>query len=286
MAMPPAAQQSDYISSVRARRLARFLEQARKDACLSQAAVGASLGWSQQKVHTIERNRRRADPSDVELMLELYGVLSPEREAVLALARDAGRRSWWTEYGDLFEGSFVALEDAAARIRSWDMHLVPGILQTPDYARALISSALSKDPEAIERRLRARMQRQAILTRPEPPDLHVILDETVIERPVGGPAVLAGQLRRLLDEAQRDSVTIQVMSRSVGAHPGMDGGFMVLQFAEPDPDVGYCEGRFGAVYLENPHQVTRCNVAFERIRELALSPQESAALIEAAAKSL
>lgn len=285
MAMPPA-QQPDYIPSVRARRLARSLEQARKDAGFSQASVGASLGWSQQKVHTIEKCRRRADPGDVELMLDLYGIVSPDREAILALAREAGRRSWWTEYGDLFDGSFPALEDAARRMRMWDMHLVPGIFQTPEYARALISSALSKDPEAVERRLRARIQRQAILTRPTPPDLHVILDEAIIGRPVGGPSVLAGQLRRLVDEARRDNVTIQMMPRSVGTHPGLDGGFMVFQFAEPDPDVGYCEGRFGAVYLENPHQVARCNVAFERIRELALSPQESMALIEATAKSL
>lgn len=284
MAMPPAAQQSEYIPSVRARRLARLLEQARKDAGFSQSAVGASLGWSQQKVHTIEKNHRRADPGDVDLLLELYGVVGDRREGIMALARDAERRSWWMEYVDLFEGPFVAIEDAASEMRLWSPHIVPGIVQTPEYARALFASVLPDDPAEVERRLRARMQRQAILSRPKPPILHVVLEEAVIERPIGGPAVLAEQLRRLAAEGQRSNITVQVMSKTAGAHPGLDGALSVLHMPEEsDPDVGYCEGHFGAVYLENPHQVNRCNVAFEQISKAALTPEESVALIEAAA---
>ncbi|WP_344958081.1 DUF5753 domain-containing protein, partial [Actinomadura miaoliensis] len=127
--------------------------------------------------------------------------------------------------------------------------------------------------------------RQAIITRIEnPPHLHVILDEAVLSRPIGGPEVLRAQIDRLLTEARRPNVTIQVLPAAVGAHMGLDGAFIVLGFAEPaDPPVAYVEGFHGVVYLENSQKVTRCNVAFERLREVALDPQESAAFIRAAA---
>lgn len=278
--MPPT-----YIPSVRARRLARSLREAREQAGLSQSAVGASLSWSQQKVGHIENCRNKADEHDVDLMLALYGVQTPEREALMALAREAERRNWWSDYADILSGPYVALEDAASEIREWEPQVIPGLLQTQDYARELITGGRPDSSEETERRLKARMLRQTLLTRPQdPPRLHVILDEAILERPIGSPDIMSDQLYRLRSEARRPNVTIQVLPKSAGTHPGLDGSVIVLGFDGGDPDVGYAEGFHGAVFLESPHKVAVCRVAFERLSEDSLDPEDSAALIEAAAK--
>lgn len=283
---PP--KQPVYIPSVRARRLARWLRDFRHKVGLSQEAVAAQLGWSQQKVGHLETGRNKASPHDVTLMLDIYGVVTPEREMVLELAERAEQRGWWTDYTDVLSSPYVALEDEASMIGEWAPQVVPGLLQTPDYARALLTAGnwdASSDRE-IERRLQARMARQTIITRAEnPPELHVILDESVLGRRIGGSEVQRDQMHRLVREARRPNITIQVLPASAGAHIGLDGAFILLRFAEPaDPDVAYTEGFHGVVYLENPHLVTRCNVAYGRLCEMALNPQESADLIEAAAK--
>lgn len=280
--MPPA---KPYIPSVRARRLATLLREHREQAHLVQANAAASLGWSPAKVGHIENCRNKVTYEDVELMLGLYGVGSPEVEPILALAREVDRRNWWDDYIETLSGPYVALEDAAETILEWAPLAVPGLLQTQDYARAMLKAGPST-PEDLERRLRARMLRQTGLTRPdEPPHLHVVLDEGVLEREVGGPAVMRAQLARLADEARRENVDIQILPRSVGAHPGLDGSLIILQFADPaDPDVGYVEGFHGAAFLESPGKVNECNVAFGRLRQLALTVDASVALIDAAAK--
>lgn len=278
--MPPT-----YIPSVRARRLARSLRDAREQAGLSQAAVGASLSWSQQKVGHIESCRNKADERDVDLMLELYGVQTPEREALMALAREADRRNWWSDYADVLSGPYVSLEDAAVEIFEWEPQLIPGLLQTQDYARELITGGRRDSCEEIERRLQARMLRQTALTRTHnPPRLHVILDEAILERPIGGPDIMRDQLYRLRAESRRPNVTIQVLPKSVGTHPGLDGSVIVLGFDGDEPDVGYTEGFHGAVFLESPAKVRLCSVALERLSEQALDPDSSAAVIESAAK--
>ncbi|WP_160161192.1 helix-turn-helix transcriptional regulator [Actinomadura sp. K4S16] len=273
---------------MRARRLARWLRDFRTRAKLSQELAAAQLGWSQQKVGHLETGRNKASPADVALLLDLYGVVTPEREAILDLAERAEQRGWWTDYSDVLSSPYVALEDEAAEICDWAPQVVPGLLQTQDYARALLETGNldGTSEKEIERRLMARMARQTIVTRREnPPDLHVILDESVLHRKVGGADVLADQLHRLAREADRPNVTIQVLPTGSGEHIGLDGAFILLRYAEPaDPDVAYTEGFHGVVYLEAPHLVTRCNVAFERLRELALDPQESVALIEATAE--
>jgi hypothetical protein len=281
--MPPAV--PNYIPSVRALQLAARLRTHReKTAKLSQSAAAASLGWTQQKVSLLETARRRADERDVALMLRLYGVCSPERDELLALARDSDQRNWWSDFSDVFTGPFVALEDAAVRINEWQPQVIPGLLQTDAYAREIIAAGRFGE-EDVERRLAARMARQSILSRPNAPHLHVVLDEAVLERPVGGEEVMRDQMYKLAGDARRSNVTIQVLPKSVGTHAGFEGLFLIFGFAEPaQPDVAYTEGFFGAVYLESRPQVTRCSVAFERLREAALSPDESAAFIDAAAK--
>ncbi|MFD0899373.1 helix-turn-helix domain-containing protein [Actinomadura sediminis] len=275
-----------YIPSVRARRLARSLREFREQAELGVTAAAARLGWSQGKVSHIESARNKPNERDVHLMLNLYGVGSPDREAILSLAREAEERGWWTDYIDVLNGPYVALEDAASEIGNWDPQVIPGLLQTPDYAREIIKAGDLGKASDIERRIRARMVRQTILTREvDPPRLRVVLDAAVLGRPIGGPAVWRDQLRRLQSDAQRPNVTVQLLPQSVGTHCGLEGSLIVLRFAEPaDPDVAYAEGFFGVVYMESPQQVEHCRLAFEKICEAALTPESSLELIEAAAK--
>ncbi|CNF39938.1 Helix-turn-helix [Mycobacterium tuberculosis] len=279
--MPPR-----YIPSVRARRLARSLREFREQAGLGVTAAAARLGWSQGKVSHIESARNKPNERDVELMLNLYGVSSPDREAILNLAREAEDRGWWTDYIDVLNGPYVALEDAAAEIGNWAPQVIPGLLQTQDYAREIIKAGELGEAGDIERRLQARMVRQTLLTREDsPPTLHVVLDEAVLGRPIGGSAMMREQLHRLASEAERPNVTIQVLPQSSGTHCGLEGSLIVLRFAEPaDPDVAYAEGFFGVVYMESPQQVAHCRLAFERICEAALDPDDSLSLIDAAAK--
>lgn len=285
-----------WIPSVRAHSLARALKTAREEAKLTVANAAAQLSWSPAKISHIEGLRNPVTPADVALMLNVYGVPDEARGALLQLAQGAKLRSWWTEYGDVFEGPYVALEDAAAEISVWSPLLVPGLLQAQDYARALMAGGPvppnEKEDDRLEReynnerRLKARLARQSLLSRDrDAPRLHVILDESVLRRPVGGPRVMRDQLRHLLTQGERPNVTIQVLPIAVGAHPGLDGPFTALQSAVTDqPDVAYVEGFHGAVYLESPHKVTACIVCFAFLRECAHNPEKSAAMISAAAE--
>ncbi|GAB2840230.1 helix-turn-helix transcriptional regulator [Actinocorallia aurea] len=272
-----------YIPSVRARRLARILKDARETANLSQTAVAGRFGWSQQKLSYIESARNKVSEGDVGNLLDVYGVESPDRDAILTLAREADQRNWWTDFTGVLTGPYVALEDEASEIGVWMPSLIPGLLQTPEYARAIMSTAGLTELE-LEQRLRARMARQTILSRPNPPRFHAIIDESVLERPIGGHAVMRAQLLRVASEAERPMVTVQVLPRSTGAHLGLDGPCTLFHFAsELDPDVAYVEGFMGTVYVEQPRKVTACSVALEQLSKIALSPNESAELIRTAA---
>jgi len=175
-----------YAPSVRARRLARSLKEARQRAGLTAVQAAARLGWSQPKISHIENGRTKPGVEDVEVMLTLYGITSPERDALLTLTREAERRGWWTNYADVFTGSYVALEDEASLIREWEPQFVPGLLQTQDYAREVIRAGRPHvDEHELRRRVMARMARQTLLRRePEPPHLHAVLDEAILRRPM------------------------------------------------------------------------------------------------------
>ena len=272
----------EYSPTVRGRRLIREIERLRHGSGLSMETAAQRLGWSTSKLYRLENGRSRITTDDLADMLDLYGIRSPQREALIQLGRDARRRGWWTAYSDVFTGSYIAMEAEAASIRI-NAHLVPGIFQTPGYAHEMIRRtrpAISAGD--AERRVAARTARQdALFGRPQPPQIHVILDEAVLYRQVGGPAVTRQQLTALAEIATWPNVTVQVLPFTAGANAGMDGHFVILAFPDPeDPPVAYVEGLMGDVYVEAAEEVDRFTLAWTHLVTQALDPAESAAMIQ------
>lgn len=273
-----------YSPTVRGRRLIREVTRLRHEAGLSMETAAARLGWSTSKMYRLENGRTRITIDDLADMLDTYGTTGSEQDRLIRLCRDARAHGWWTAYADVFSGSYIALEAEAAAIRTHAHIVVPGIFQTPDYARAVITATRSDtqahDPERI---VAARAARQrSLFARAEPPRVHAILDEAVLHRRVGEPGMMAAQLRELGEAATRPDVTIQVLLFSSGTHAGMDGKFTLLEFAE-DPPVVYVEGLMGDVYLE-ADEAARFTNAWDRLIGQALPPAESRQLIAAIAK--
>jgi len=276
----------DYSPTVRGRRLIREIERLRHDSGLSMEAAAKQLGWSVSKLYRLENGRSKVSTDDLEDMLDLYGVRSPRREALIRLGRDARRRGWWTAYSDIFTGSYIAMEAEASSIRV-NAHVIPGLFQTPAYAAEVIKRTRPMiSAEEAERRVAARATRQgALFNRPEPPEVHVILDEAVLHRQVGGPALMASQLSALAETVTWPQVTIQVLPFMSGANAGMDGHFVILAFeAAEDPPVAYVEGLMGDVYIEAAEEVDRFSLAWTYLVSQALDPAESAAMIRSISK--
>jgi hypothetical protein len=252
---------------------------------LKPTEVAAQLQWDRSKVSRIETTKVRAKPGDVAELLDLYGVTSPDRDALLQLAAVASQRGWWTAFNDVFTGSYVEFEHDASLIREWQPQVIPGLLQTENYARAVITAGRpDADSDEIERRVQARMARRTLLGREGAPHLHVVLDEAVLRRQVGGSNVMRRQLSYLWEAGQRPNVTVQILPFSLGAHAAVDGSFIVLSFDdELDPEIPFSEGPFGDVYPEGAAELERINLVWDRIASAALSPEESAVMITALA---
>ena len=257
---------------------------ARRKADLSQAEVTAQLGWNSSKISRLENGRSYPTVAEVTALLELYGTDTATRAALVDLARQVKKRGWWTTYGDIFTGSYMDAEDAAAEIRDWETQLIPGLLQTPAYARTVFDAIWpNEDDETTEQRVRARMARKALLDRDNGPHLHAILDEAVFRRGSTHRDVMAGQVRALTDQLPR--VTLQILPFDRGLHGGVEGAFVVMSFPESedddgrwtDPDVAYIAGTAGETYVESAEEVSRCNLAFERIADAALTPKQTSA---------
>ncbi|WP_285504705.1 helix-turn-helix transcriptional regulator [Actinokineospora sp. NBRC 105648] len=246
--------------------------------------------WSRSKVSRIEKREQGVKDYDVERLLDVYDVTDPDvREWILGLAARADERGYWLGIRkDLPEDFHGLLNVEAALIarRQLETMVVPGLLQTPDYTRALVIGANpGMAHELVERRVLARAARQRVLTRPEPLRYHVILDETVLERPIGTPSVMRGQLARLIDAAEAEHTTIQVLPRSVGASPALDGSYSILTMPDPIPDVGYTEGPGGAVFIEDRTEVRTCIERWGILTDSALSPVDSLAWIKSTGKT-
>lgn len=271
----------EYSPTVRGRRLMREIIRLRTERGLSMERAASQIGWSTSKIYRLENGRSRITTDDLADMLDAYGVTSPDRDSLLQLCRDARKRGWWTAYADVFTGSYMSMETEASAI-SVNANIVPGVLQTTHYAHAVITATRPGMTTAdAERRVAARAARQqALFSRDDPPRVHVVLDEAVLLRQVGGRQVMLTQLTALAEAAERPGIRIQVLPFAAGAHSGMDGKFSILTFPDSaDPPVAYVEGLMGDVYIEADAEVERFAVAWNHLISQALNPAESAALI-------
>lgn len=273
--------------TVRGRRLARELRARREHANLTLEQAAAALGWNRFKLGRMEAGKTRVSPADASRILDVYGVETSVRASLVQLARDASRRGWWTSYSDIFSGGYVGLEDEASEIRTYEVQLVPGLLQTEDYARALISAGVPNDREEANKRLRARMARKTLLGRPDAPHLYAVLAESALRQLVGGPMIMKDQLEELIKVAGRSNITIRALPFTVGARAGVDGPFVILSYPDDlDPDIGYSEGMYGDVFIEGVEQVARCRLMFDRIWDAALDEKSSERFIADIASEL
>lgn len=289
------ATDGDVVSStVRRWQLTESLRQLREQAGFTMAEAADELRkqpgkWSRSKLQRIETRDQKVKYREVEQLLELYEVTDAElRGWLLELANTANERGYWLAIRKEFPQDFrdvLAVEGALVAQRQLETTVIPGLLQTQDWARAVMtggSPGLSE--EAIERRVMARMARQQVLTRPEPLKLHVIIDESVLERPVGSDAVMRQQLRQLVEHARRDHITIQVLAKSAGATPAVDGPFSILTLPDPIPDFGYAEAPGGTLYIEDREEVRNYTLRFGILTERALSPEDSTRRIDEVAR--
>jgi transcriptional regulator with XRE-family HTH domain len=278
--------------TVRRRRLGMELRHARDAAGFMIEDVARHLECSMSRVSRIETGKSVARLRDVRDMLDLYTVTDDERrEYLLTLAKEAQQRGWWTEYEAVLSAgldTYVGLEASAKSLRTFQTHLVPGLMQTEEYTRALIQATrLSHSSENVERLIRLRARRQALLTRPEPLEVWAVLDEAVLWRPVGGVGVMRAQLERLRELGDLPCVTLQVMPFEGGAHAGLDGAFSILGFPDPtDLDVVYIDSPAGNIFLEKEKDVNRHTSWFDHMRAAALPPAESAEFVSQAADRL
>jgi transcriptional regulator with XRE-family HTH domain len=282
---------SEQSPTVRRRRLALELRRLREAARLTCEEVADHLECSASKISRVETGRVSVSPRDVRDMLELYGVPAQQRESLVQLARDSRQKGWWHAYSDTMQPQFVTyvgLESAASEIRIYEVSLIPELLQTEDYARAVIRSGMmNSPPEDVERRVALRMARQPAITRDDPPKVWAVLDEAALRRRVGGAGLMRLQLEHLLAQAALPNVAVQVIPFGGGAHPAMGRPFIVLVFPERvDTDVVYLEDLTSALYLEDVADVDRYNVFFNHLRASALSFDDSSALVASVLKEM
>ncbi|MFC5804605.1 helix-turn-helix domain-containing protein [Streptomyces formicae] len=228
----------------------------------------------------------------VQLLLRAYGIAEAEAEGFVQLAEEANRPGWWQRFHDVLPGWFsmyVSLEGAAGLIRAYEPHFVPGLLQTEEYARGVMRSGAlgATSAEDIERHVALRMERQSLLTRAEAPRFWVIMDETALRRPVGGPQVMRAQLDRLLEAAELPNVTLQVAEFATGPHPGTYGPFVLFRFAVPElPDMVYSEYLTGAVYLDARPEVASHLEVMDRMAAQAATAQRTKDILRGVRKEL
>ncbi|GAA1907009.1 helix-turn-helix transcriptional regulator [Streptomyces sodiiphilus] len=265
--------------------LGRRLQDLRESAGLSYEQAARALDVTHATVRRMEKAQVGLKVPYVEKLLRLYGV-SPQQEidSFLGLVREANRPGWWHRYRDVlpdwFSG-FVSLEAEADQIRAYEPHYVPGLLQTEAYAAAVLRAGMPNAPsEEIDRLVALRMARQDLLVRKQPPLLWVVMDETVLRRPVGRPNVMRAQLSRLIEVCACPDVRLQVMPFSAGLHPAMYGPFHLFRFPLPElPDVACAESLVGAAYFDQRDDVSAFREALDRMCAQAAPVHRTEALL-------
>ena len=279
--------------TVRRRRLRYELRRLRDEHGLTIEQVQERSGGDIKapSISRWESGERSVRPTDLRLLLDIYGVDSDRREALLTLSRQAKERGWWQSYGSAIPQWFqvyVGLEAEASSVRVYESELVHGLLQTADYYRAFLRAApaAAADAEA-DRKIEVRLARQERLTGDDPPEYWAVLNEAVIRRVVGGARVMREQLDHIAEMAGMAHVNVQVLPFGAGVHPAMDGSFEILGFPEPgDPDVVYLENQAGSLYLEEQPEIDRYARMFSHLMAKALDPEESRRMIARIAADL
>lgn len=274
--------------TLRRRRLAAELRRLRIHSDLTADEAAKQVGISKSTMSRIENGQVTATPSVVASLLRLYEVDEADIEPLLQIARDARKRGWWQRYADAIPewfDTYVGLESEAAEVCEYHSGLVPGLLQTPDYMRAVIRAEhpdLTKTE--LDRWVELRLKRQQ---REDPPDLWVVLDEAVLRRPVGGRDVMRAQLQRLGETAQGPGCNVQILPFEMGEHGCMGSTFIVLEFADPaDAPLAYIESRTSSLYLEEPGEVREYIRLFNHLRATAVDTRRSLEMIAEAAARL
>ncbi|MFW5420122.1 helix-turn-helix domain-containing protein [Nocardiopsis sp. CNT-189] len=266
--------------TVRRRRLSAELKRLREESGYTAEKVGDKLGWSRGRLTNMELNKwKRPDPVIVRALAELYGASEDVREGLVTLARQSREKGWWARYGDVFTDGYVGFEAEASVISTYQSMVIPGLLQTPDYAAASDKSMHARDQDATARAVAARMERQEILDREDAPRLWAVIDESVLLRPAGGPEAMRTQIDKLIEASEEvNSIKIQVLPLEVGLHPGTSGAFTLLDFPNPaDPSIVYVETRTDGLYLEQEEEIAVYRDAWDDIRVMALHPEASVA---------
>jgi transcriptional regulator with XRE-family HTH domain len=271
----------------RRRRLGLELRQLRENANLTIEQVAVRLEVSDSKISRIENGQVSATPRDVRDMAALYGVTGQRMENLMQLARETREKAWWTGYSELPVDS-AAFEAEATSILMFAPSIVPGLFQTPDYARAILRGIYCDLPrEEIERRVEFRMKRQARLAESTPPTLWAVLDEAILHRMIGDPMIMHHQLKSLAETAALPNVTLQLLPYDAGAHAGLDGPFTIIRFSEPtDRDMIYFEHTGWEHYLDDPNSISLHLSLFDHIRAAASKPDESLDLMRSRADEL
>ena len=266
--------------TVRRRELGALLRALRTEKGFTVEQVADRLLCSPSKVSRMETGHGIATPRDIRDLCDLYGVTDRvERERMTRLALEGKKQGWWDSY-DLDFDTYVGLENEATELKYYQSTIVPGLLQTADYARAMLDVSVPKlAPARIDELLEVKLTRQGVLRRDLPLSLWAVLDEAALHRAVGGRDVMGAQLDRLVDISSDPNVTIQVIPYEAGAHPAMDSTFNILDFAGAVPSVVYVEGLSGWRYLERPAEINKYQQVFGILRGLSLSPKGSIDLI-------
>ena len=303
--------------TLRRRELGVRLRAMRLDHGLTVEQVADQMLCSPSKVSRMETGQRGATPRDVRDLCRIYGLTdAAEVQRLMELAREGKQQAWWQPYELDYFATYVDLEQAATTMSYYHTTVVPGLLQTVEYAKSMFAWTLPTAdapavvdepavarvggtpgvarvggapgrhdhvidfaPERRDRLIDVRLRRQQVLTREPPPQLEMVFDEAVLHRVVGGPKVMAAQLCRLTEASSMPNVTLRVIPFSAGSHPAMDNIFTVLDFADAVPSVVYVEGLMGWLYLERENEVARYKQVLERLRSIALPPRETVALI-------
>ena len=262
--------------AVRRRELGVLLRELRTDSGLTVEQASDRILCCPSKISRIETGHRGATLRDVRDLCELYGVTDTDRRELLTtLAREGKQQGWWQSY-DLPYSKYVGLEAEAVSIRGYQSSVVPGLLQTANYARAIHEGAMPRlDADVIEQRISARLIRQKLLTQESPTHFFEVLDEAALHRHVGGVAILREQLDRLIEAYELPSVTVQVIPFAVGAHPALENNFKILELAPPSPGVIYTEGLAGSFYLERAEDIEHYGLVFENLKKLAMTPADT-----------